>query len=89
MVIHRYLHRRQEGNFATKYILERHAIKTPPKKEFRDVYGKLHVADNCKIFPLQHPSAVLHNYAIKDILLKNYATSLFCYATASDTLSAH
>ena len=61
------------GYFATKHILERHAIGTPSKKEFRQVYGRLYVTENCRIFPLQHPSSVLHNPPIKDVLLKNYA----------------
>lgn len=60
------------GHYATKYLLEKHAIPLPPKSEFQNVYGKLFLAGERKILPLQHPAAVLYNDSIREVLIKNY-----------------
>jgi uracil-DNA glycosylase len=60
------------GHFATKYLLERHQIDVPLKKDFYKLYGKLILTDDYKILPLQHPAAVVYNPGLKKVLLSNY-----------------
>lgn len=60
------------GYYATKYIFEKYDIQLPPKPEFHKVYGKIFLASDKKILPLQHPAAVLYNSSIKEKMIKNY-----------------
>lgn len=60
------------GYYASKYTLGKYGIPIPPKPEFYKVYGKLFLAKRMKIFPLQHPAAVLYNESIKKVMIKNY-----------------
>jgi len=60
------------GYYATRYILEKYGIPLPSKPEFREVYGNALEADGKKIFPLQHPAAVLHDISIKNVMETNY-----------------
>ncbi len=60
------------GHYATKYALKKYGIPILPKPEFYEVYGRLFVGKNMKIFPLQHPAAVLYSKSIKKVVIKNY-----------------
>jgi len=62
------------GYYATKYIFEKYAILLPSRPEFHKVYGKIFLAGNKKIFPLQHPAAVLYNNSLKEEIIKKYRT---------------
>lgn len=60
------------GYYATKYIFEKYAIQSPSKSEFDRVYCRIFLYENKKVFPLQHPAAVLYNNSIKEKIVKNY-----------------
>lgn len=60
------------GYYATTYIFKKYSLPLPSKQEFYTLYGRLFLSDTRKIFPLQHPAAVLHNSSIEKILIKNY-----------------
>lgn len=60
------------GYYAIKYIFEKCAIPLPSKSEFCEVYCKIFLATDKKIFPLQHPAAVLHDNSLKEKIIKNY-----------------
>jgi len=60
------------GYYATTYIFKKYSLPLPSKQEFYTLYGKLFLSDNRKIFPLQHPAAVLHDPSIEKVLIKNY-----------------
>lgn len=60
------------GYYATRYFFEKHAIDVPPKKEFRDVFGKLLWVGEYKIFPLRHPAALLYNLELRETMEGNY-----------------
>ena len=69
------------GYYATRYLLEKYNIPLPSKPEFRQLYGRILKADNRIIFPLQHPSAVLHNRSIQPVLETNYRRMQVLYAS--------
>jgi len=60
------------GYYSTKYIFGKCDILLPPKLEFDSVYCKIFLCKGKKIFPLQHPAAVLYNNFIKEKVVKNY-----------------
>ena len=60
------------GYYATKYIFEKYGITLPSKPEFNKIYGKLSLAPDRKILPLQHPASVLYDISIKEEVTKNY-----------------
>ncbi len=60
------------GHYATDYIFKKYFLPLPSKQEFYTVYGKLFLADNRKILPLQHPAAMLYRPDIRDEMEKNY-----------------
>jgi uracil-DNA glycosylase family 4 len=60
------------GYYATKYIFEKYALFLPPKSEFHSIYGKVFLAGDKKILPLQHPATVLYNNSLKEEVIKNY-----------------
>ena len=60
------------GYYATKYILDKYDISLPDKSEFKKIYGKVFLAGERKILPLQHPAAVLYNNSSKEEIVKNY-----------------
>ena len=60
------------GFFATRYLFQLYGITLPPKPEFREVYGKLFLAGNTRILPVQHPAAILYDDSIKNIMVRNY-----------------
>jgi uracil-DNA glycosylase family 4 len=60
------------GYYAIKHIFEKYDIRLPPKSEFEKVYCRIFLADYKKIFPLQHPAAVLYHNSIKDKVVRDY-----------------
>ncbi len=60
------------GYHATKAVLGRYQFNIPNRKSFPDLFGNLKTAGKRKIFPLRHPSAVVHNENLFEILRKNY-----------------
>jgi len=57
------------GYQATKYILSRFCNE---KSSSSDFVGKLIDCNGQKIYPLRHPSAVLYNPSLKNIMLQNF-----------------
>jgi uracil-DNA glycosylase family 4 len=60
------------GYYATRYLFEKYAFPLPLKQEFQAVYGKVLVADDKQIIPVQHPAALLYDGSIKESMLRNY-----------------
>ncbi len=60
------------GYHATKAVLGRYKFNIPNRNGFPDLFGNLKTAGKRKIFPLRHPSAVVHNEKLFDTLKKNY-----------------
>jgi DNA polymerase len=60
------------GYYATRYMFNKYNILLPPKSEFYKIYGKIFLAGERKILPLQHPAAVLYNNSSKEEIVKNY-----------------
>jgi DNA polymerase len=60
------------GYYASKYIFEKFSITLPLKTEFQKIYGKVFLAENIKILPLQHPAAILYDGSIKEEMIVNY-----------------
>jgi len=60
------------GHYATEYLFKKYDLNIPSKKDFFKLYGKLVLADNRKILPLQHPATVVYNPNLKNILINNY-----------------
>ena len=60
------------GHYATRYLFQKYAFPLPSKQEFRAVYGKILVADDKQIIPVQHPAALLYDGSIKEAMLRNY-----------------
>jgi uracil-DNA glycosylase len=57
------------GYHATKYILSRFCNENCSSSDF---VGKLIDCKGQKIYPLRHPSAVLYNPSLKNIMLQNF-----------------
>ena len=60
------------GFYATRYIFQHFSVKLPPKSEFGYLYGKLFLASNKLLLPLQHPAALLYDNSIKELMIRNY-----------------
>ena len=60
------------GFFATRYLFKRYNIRLPEKKKFYKVYGKLIWTGEIKIYPLQHPAALLYNPQLEEEMVKSY-----------------
>ncbi len=61
-----------QGYYATRYIFKKYGIAYPSKAEFYRVYGNTFVVGNQEIISAQHPSAFLHNAAVREDMIKNY-----------------
>lgn len=57
------------GYHATKYILSRFCNENSSSSDF---VGKLIDCSGQKIYPLRHPSSVLYNPSLKDIMLEDF-----------------
>ncbi len=61
------------GYYATRFIFSRYSISAPePRKEFSQLYGGLFLTQNKKVFPLPHPSSLLHNCSFKPKTVEKY-----------------
>jgi len=60
------------GYYAAKYVFNKFDIPLPQKPEFNSVYSRIFLLDSKKVFPLQHPAAVLYNNSIMDEMEKSY-----------------
>jgi uracil-DNA glycosylase family 4 len=60
------------GYYATKYIFTKYDIPLPSKSDFNGLYCKIFLGGDKKVFPLQHPAAVLYNNSIREKVIKNY-----------------
>ncbi len=60
------------GYYAIKYIFEKYNIPLPFKLEFEQIYCRIFLTDDKKVFPLQHPAAVLYHSSIKEKVIKDY-----------------
>jgi uracil-DNA glycosylase family 4 len=61
------------GYYATRSIFKRYGISGPEtRKGFSALYGSLFPAQIKKVFPLPHPSSLLHNCSFKPKTLEKY-----------------
>jgi len=61
------------GFYASRQLLKLFGIAAPQGREaFKDLYGRLFLAPGFKIFPLPHPSCILHNPTHKPGVLEKY-----------------
>ena len=60
------------GFHATRYIFTKYNIPRPQKNEYHTLFGKIVIADNIKIHPVRHPTALLFNPDKKKVMEKNY-----------------
>jgi len=60
------------GHYATRYMLRKYHQRVPSKHDFYKLYGTLLYFQKQKIYPIQHPAAVLHDDSIQLILERNY-----------------
>jgi len=62
------------GFYATRHILDRAQAPRPSARaDFRDLYGRLILTRAWKVYPLPHPSALLHDRSFKPFMTKAYA----------------
>ena len=62
------------GYYATKYIFEKYDLRQFSRKGFSEVIAKISIIEDVTIFPLSHPSLLLHNEEFHESSLKNFAT---------------
>ncbi len=61
------------GYYSTKYLFEKYGLRIPnPKAQFPGVYGRIFLAYDKKIVPLQHPAALLYDNSKEEEMIKNY-----------------
>lgn len=61
------------GFYATRHILDCFQASRPSARaDFRNLYGRLTLAGDQKIYPLPHPSALLHDRSFKPFMVKAY-----------------
>ena len=61
------------GYYAANYVFEKYKSRHHLQPGFRAVCGKLFFLGDKKVFPLRHPSALLHNPTHKQEMIKNYS----------------
>ncbi len=62
------------GFYATRHILDSTGVSRPSARaDFKNLYGRLALAWDRKIYPLPHPSAMLHDRSFKPFMTKAYA----------------
>ena len=57
------------GYYATCYLLDRYGLTHTPAKE---QIGRLYVSGSFLIYPVRHPSALLHNPSLRDEMFKDF-----------------
>ncbi|MBA7568071.1 Type-4 uracil-DNA glycosylase [subsurface metagenome] len=60
------------GFHTTRYIFKKYNLNRPPKKEYKNLFGKQFYAENRIIFPVRHPTALLFNPDKEELLQENY-----------------
>jgi DNA polymerase len=60
------------GHFATRYLLEKYHHQVPDRHSFRELYGRLLYIGGQKVYPVQHPAALLHDAKLTAVLETNY-----------------
>jgi uracil-DNA glycosylase family 4 len=53
------------GYFAIRHLFEKYQLPMPEKSEFKTLIGRLLLAGGRRIYPLRHPSALLHNRSLQ------------------------
>ncbi|MBW1808482.1 MAG: uracil-DNA glycosylase [Deltaproteobacteria bacterium] len=60
------------GYFAIRYVLEKYELPMPDKSGFDNIVGRLFLAGGKGIYPLRHPSALLHNRSLQPQMESTY-----------------
>ena len=60
------------GYFAIRYLLLKYELFMPKKSEFETIIGRLFPAGGRRIYPLRHPSALLHNRSLFEGMESTY-----------------
>ena len=60
------------GFHATRYIFKKYNLNQPPKKEYKNLFGKQFHINERIIFPVRHPTAILFNPEKEQIIQENY-----------------
>lgn len=60
------------GFHATRYIFMKYDLERPPKKEYKNLFGKRFYSNKKIIFPVRHPTALLFNPEKEEIMQRNY-----------------
>jgi DNA polymerase len=60
------------GFHATRYIFKKYNLNQPPKKEYKNLFGKQFHINERIIFPVRHPTAILFNPEKEKIIQENY-----------------
>jgi uracil-DNA glycosylase family 4 len=62
------------GYYSTQYICNRYNYPAPDKKEnFKNFYGKLFLAQEKKIYPIIHPTALVFDTTDKENIKRDYS----------------
>lgn len=56
------------GYYATRYIFDSHELSWPSDA----LFGTVRQTEGCRVYPLQHPAAMLHNPALKEEMAFDY-----------------
>lgn len=73
------------GFYAARQLLKLFGVPAPQGREaFKDLYGRLFLAPGFKIFPLPHPSCILHNPSHKPGVLEKYRRLRDLFKSAED-----
>ena len=59
------------GHYATEHLLQKYGV-SPPER-FDKVYGRLIWTGDVKIYPLQHPAALLYDPTLEELMKRSYA----------------
>ena len=61
------------GFYATRHILDSCGISRPSARaDFKSLYGRLALAGDRKVYPLPHPSALLHDRSFEPFMARAY-----------------
>ena len=60
------------GYYPARYLFEKYSISLPPGSKFASICGKLFLAGERKILPLEHPASLLYDDSIKERIVKHY-----------------
>lgn len=60
------------GFFATSYVFSKYSLPSIRESGSNTVFGRLYLTYDRKVFPIRHPSVVLHNPSNMEQLAKNF-----------------